>query len=572
MKGLLTFSMGMMVLVTLWGQTIRYVKTTGLQGGGYQGPYSWNDNEAYRDLQAAINDSQFGDEVWVAQGTYIPIYDSAFVYTDSSRWSTFVLKEGVKVRGSFQGLPGQEGDTSYQDLNMHPSILSADIKQNDPSYFPWPGGAQISDSYIIDNAYSIVRNVTPLTSATLLDNFVIKHAYYLDTTLPNYGNQKVIGAVFLKENASPILSNLLFMQNNGAVGWIPGFIHFPGQQSIAGSAITIVNSSPTIKNCMFWRNYSGPAITVNNFVNYDTVYVKDSYFIDNYGGDAGAVICPYGAAKLVMINCMMYYNFSNYGTGLIAKGFWTSNPVEVIIQNCTYMQNNLTSLAYPGRLFYLMANYGHAAVDVKVANSVFWDNGPKFTSNNTPDGIFYYDSGISLDITNSLVEFGWPHYKSNILTSNPLFVSLPSTNLSPLDFDYKSAFNVYENSPLIDPNLPQVYFNVPFDINGNPRDANPDLSSFEFEDPIPASLIPIENSEHVIIYPNPFSNEFSIKLDHVNNAILQIYDITGREIHQQLLENNINQISVKGMLSGLYTIKVSTTNGDILSVRKIIKQ
>ncbi|MCX7861449.1 MAG: T9SS type A sorting domain-containing protein [Bacteroidales bacterium] len=569
MKTLVTFSMVMMVCVTLFSQTIRYVKTTGIQGAGYQGPYSWNDNQAYRDLQDAINDSQFGDEVWVAAGTYVPKYDSAFVFTNYSRWSTYVLKEGVKVRGSFQGMPGQEGNLAYQNVFLYPSILSGDMYQNDPTYFPWPGAIQMYDPYIEDNAYSIVRNITPLTSATLLDNFVIKHAFYLDTTLQYWGNCKIVGAVFLKDSASPVLSNLIFMQNRGATGVLPGFT-YNGLFLVPGSAITIINSTPKIKNCFFWRNFNGPAITINNFTLTDTVFVRETYFIDNYGGDAGAVISPYGATKLAMINCLMFQNFSNYGTGLMANGLWSSNPIEVVIQNCIYMQNNLTSLAYPGRLFYLMST--HPSVHVKVSNSVFWDNGPKFTSNNTPDGIFYYDPGNTLDITNSLVEFGWPHYKSNILTSNPLFVSLPNTDLSPLDFDYKSAFNVYANSPLINPNMPQVYFNVPYDINGNPRDANPDLSSFEFNNPIPTSISPIENSHDVVIYPNPVTNQLNIQLNSVENALIQIYDITGREIYCQLVNNKTNEVNMENIVNGFYTLKVSTLDGNVLAKQKIIKQ
>lgn len=68
----------------------RYVKV----GGVGTGTTSWNN--ASGDLQAMINNSSSGDEVWVAQGTYKP-------GTQTS--SSFSLENGVTVRGGYFGTP-----------------------------------------------------------------------------------------------------------------------------------------------------------------------------------------------------------------------------------------------------------------------------------------------------------------------------------------------------------------------------------------------------------------------------------------------------------------------------------
>lgn len=62
---------------TAEAQVIRYVKPTGLMSFNYQGPHSWQNNQSYRGLQEAIMASSPGDEIWVAQGVYKSLTDSA---------------------------------------------------------------------------------------------------------------------------------------------------------------------------------------------------------------------------------------------------------------------------------------------------------------------------------------------------------------------------------------------------------------------------------------------------------------------------------------------------------------
>ena len=64
-------------------QNIRYVKVGGTGNG-----ISWQ--EASGDIQAMVNSSSPGDQVWVAEGTYILS-------------ATLHMKQGVNVYGGFDG-------------------------------------------------------------------------------------------------------------------------------------------------------------------------------------------------------------------------------------------------------------------------------------------------------------------------------------------------------------------------------------------------------------------------------------------------------------------------------------
>lgn len=156
---------------------------TGQGNGG-----SWNN--AFTDLQAAIAVSVAGDEIWVARGTYSPgpLYSS-----------TFSLKEGVKWYGGFAGTENSlaQRDTSKIRTD-HRTIL--DGSQGTPSYH-------------------VVSNSAPLTSATVLDGFIIKGGRSLvdagDYVLPAY-----VGAGLYNDNAASALhvANVDFENNRATNG------------------------------------------------------------------------------------------------------------------------------------------------------------------------------------------------------------------------------------------------------------------------------------------------------------------------------------------------------------------
>jgi len=87
-------------------QTVRYVREG---GSGTKDGLSWAN--ASGDLQAMINASANGDQVWVAAGIYIPsagtVYGSGSMFEGKDQGG-FKMKNGVEIYGGFpaSGSPG----------------------------------------------------------------------------------------------------------------------------------------------------------------------------------------------------------------------------------------------------------------------------------------------------------------------------------------------------------------------------------------------------------------------------------------------------------------------------------
>ena len=218
------------LLLTHWAfsQTTRYVSTTGITPAA--SATSWATSTT--DLQGAINASQPGDQVWVAQVTYRP-----------ASGSSFSMLPGVAIYGGFRGT-----ETS---LSERPSVNPV---LGNPSNTTLAGNG----SRVINNPASL-----SLTRSAVLDGFVITGGGSVDLgggmynngsspTLTNcsfQGNQATGGltnqggAMYNGNSSNPVLTNCLF-QSNLATG--------VGNNS--GGAIYNANSNPTLPNCSFQDN------------------------------------------------------------------------------------------------------------------------------------------------------------------------------------------------------------------------------------------------------------------------------------------------------------------------------
>lgn len=140
----------MMGASSLCWATVRYVKS-GASGNGN----SWA--TASGDIQAMIDASISGDEVWIAAGTYTPTTKpSGCTACESARDVTFLLKDGVKVYGGF---PASNTPT-FADRNpsSFTTILSGEIGN--------PGT-------LTDNIYHVVISLNDVSGNTILDGVTI---------------------------------------------------------------------------------------------------------------------------------------------------------------------------------------------------------------------------------------------------------------------------------------------------------------------------------------------------------------------------------------------------------------
>jgi hypothetical protein len=143
--------------------TIRYVKPV---ASGTADGSSWAN--ASSDLQLMINQSNAGNQVWVAKGTYKPNRQpNSTAITTNHRDNTFLLKSGVKVYGSFAG---NESTIEGRQFETNATILSGDFSGNDPNNNN--PVELLNEALTSDNAHHVVMGIK-LSNATVFDGFVI---------------------------------------------------------------------------------------------------------------------------------------------------------------------------------------------------------------------------------------------------------------------------------------------------------------------------------------------------------------------------------------------------------------
>ena len=224
---------------------------------------SWGD--AYTDLQDALEVAGASDQIWVAEGTYVPT-------STIDRAVSFVINNGVRVYGGFVG---NETALSQRDIVENETILSGNI------------GADTQ----ADNSYHVV-DITDSPTSTLIDGFTIAEGQADGD--PGFGRRQDRGAGLVGlSNASATLQNLI-IENNFAAG--------------DGGGIYVEDTGITIDSVIFDRNSAGTnggAI----FASGNDLNIFNSLFFDNQAaGSGGGAISTNSIATSNFINNTFYDN------------------------------------------------------------------------------------------------------------------------------------------------------------------------------------------------------------------------------------------------------------------------
>jgi len=77
----------------------------------------------------------------------------------------------------------------------------------------------------------------------------------------------------------------------------------------------------------------------------------------------------------------------------------------------------------------------------------------------------------------------------------------------------------------------------------------------------------------ISVYPNPAGDFLNIELesDNTGQAILYLYDLTGKRHLSTRLQSGYNRIELENVRSGLYTITLVNANGEQMSQRLVIQ-
>nr|WP_321512962.1 aryl-sulfate sulfotransferase [uncultured Pseudodesulfovibrio sp.] len=294
---------------------------------------------AFKTLTQALDAAQGGDQIWVAEGIYLP--------TESTdRNASFQLKKEVELYGGFSG---SESELKKRDIKKHQAILSGDIGQ--------PG---VPD----DNVFHVIIGA----DMAVLDGFTITGGYSLNTawtggktltaqsltTAPQPG----FGAGMLNFQAAPEVRNCVFQDNYALMG---GAVY--NMTAAPNNPTGIPASSPKFIDCTFWQNsalaHGGGVVNTLRTAPLFVSCVFDSNIADISGG---GMFNDFGAAPM-LLNSIFRNNEADNGGGMVNEG--GSTP---ILYYSTLTGNRSMK---SGPAIYQGAGAANTTVLTK---SVVWDN------------------------------------------------------------------------------------------------------------------------------------------------------------------------------------------------------
>lgn len=404
---------------------------------GNQDGTSWGN--AYSSLQNALQNSNYGDEIWVSQGTYFPT-------SGISRNSAFFLINGVKMYGGFTGIEDNVADRNWE---MNATILSGDI------------GVLGDDS---DNSYTVVL-CSVADSTTVLDGFTISGGNANGVTGQFTSPTKSGGALYLYQNSvsedvHPKIVNCrftsnqaewqggaVFMQNTPQGGASSSFINcsFVSNTANQGGAISIKGTSKfrtiEIKQCEVDSNSAIYGGGIYLFDDYGThgVIIDSCSFVSNFSFEGGAIdLQKYNAgARLEVLHSSFEFN-QCAGDGIAIADFNYTPVNGFYIDECQFNENYTTNTnGFGGALIFLSSEIdalikncffsntsasviGLPNSDVQIDNSVFYD----LASVNEPSVAWIGGSGSNLALHNCTITQNSSENGSLFYSNSQGFISL----------------------------------------------------------------------------------------------------------------------------------------------------
>jgi hypothetical protein len=237
------------------------------EGGGGDGS-SWA--AASGSLQDVLQSAHPGDEVWVASGRYAPGAPGA------ERTATFLLPEGVTLRGGFAGF---ETSLAERDPDNAPSILDGDLAGDDGPGF----------SGRADNCYHVLT--AHMLESALLENFTVR------------GGQ--------------------------ADGPALGPHVESGDQ---GSGMTVFHAHPHVVGCLFVDNWAQNHGTVND---HGGGTYADCTFAGNHAELLGAGLYFHGDVEAHATHCTFLGNHTPGQGG----GAYSRSSLGSSFEDCTFIGN-----------------------------------------------------------------------------------------------------------------------------------------------------------------------------------------------------------------------------------------
>lgn len=309
---------------------------------GNQDGSSWSN--AYASLSNALDAAEFGDMLWVADGTYtLPM--------NGDRHESFVLRDGISVYGGFNGT---ETYFNERDPSLNITILSGDIGIVDDAF---------------DNTFHIVRLQD-------VNQYVVLDGVHLETGNSVGGNM----AFPFSQNGGAILiySSLSGIDTANIVINNCNFLHNHAKQggSIAFNSTYNLPTRLCITNSIFSDNRAdngGGAIYIPSLNNKITCRIESSVFQDNEAnfGSGGAIYDNNNVTDWWVSRSEFTNNRMNFGDGG-AIALWNLSSERKVHFSATDFINNRSSTD-GGAISYIHEG-GNAGLDAVFESCKFLEN------------------------------------------------------------------------------------------------------------------------------------------------------------------------------------------------------
>jgi len=490
------FIIFLLLICNCCNAVIRYVKT----GGAGTAPYtSWA--TASNDLQAVINQSGAGDEIWIASGTYKPNRraDALTVITVTDRNNAFVLKNNVKIYGGFTGtetllsqrnivtnvvtLSGDIGtagvttDNCYHVViiaglpgtitlldgvsivsgNANASFVIPSITVNTHSINPRNGGGMYkvsSNTDITDCRFR--RNDASVSGGGIYETLSAVTSVYTSCTVLQNTSAADGGGIYIF-NSGCLYQNCSFTSNDATDDGAG--IYFNGTGSPAFTGCTISSNSatseggalyitgtgsPSFDSCVMSTNTAGSNGGAISNLTTGTLYLTSIIISGNTSGSTGGGIYN-NNSPAQLTNCLISGNLASAGGGI-----WNALSDAIII-NCTIAGNRATSQG---------GGIANGSSNPTIQNCVVYGN------TGIPSGTNeFYNSGSTPVVEYSLIQGGFTG--TGNVNADPLFVTPVAASFAPtITGDYhiqpcSPVLNAGENS--------YIPLGITTDLDGNPR-------------------------------------------------------------------------------------------------------
>ena len=71
------------------------------------------------------------------------------------------------------------------------------------------------------------------------------------------------------------------------------------------------------------------------------------------------------------------------------------------------------------------------------------------------------------------------------------------------------------------------------------------------------------------IYPNPTTNELHIETTGTEKFDVQLFDITGKKVMENILFTNTTYINTSSLYQGMYFVRITDANGAVVKMQKV---